>query len=73
MKLSKAVFCSLRVHQNTLAQKKILKQQKAQTTTRVVSVAYHLWLPFSINGVLNLTKLAGVIYDQYVGSSYFVL
>ena len=36
---------------------KILKDQSAQTTARVVSVAYCLWLPFLINRVLNLTIL----------------
>ena len=41
---------------------KILKDQSAQTATRAVGLAYRLWLPFSINRVLNLTKLRSVIY-----------
>ena len=40
-------------------QLKILKDQGAQTTTR--AVAYRLWLPFSVNRVLNLRKLRRVI------------
>ena len=36
---------------------KILKDQNAQTTARIVNVAYRLWLPFSINRMLNLSKL----------------
>ena len=50
-------FRSLRDHQYSSDQKKILKDQIAQTTARVVSVAYRLWLLFSINRVLNLTKI----------------
>ena len=50
------LFRSLRAHQYSSDQKKILKDQIAQTTARVVSVAYHLWLPFLINRVLSLTK-----------------
>ena len=45
----------------SLVQIKILKDQSAHTTTRAVGVAYHLWLPFSINRVLNLTKLRSFI------------
>ena len=67
------LFCSLRAHQYSSDQKKILKDQIAQTTARVVSIAYHLWLPFFINRVLNLTKLRSVIYDQSVDSSCFAL
>ena len=54
------LFRSLRAHQYSSDQKKILKDQSAQTTARVVSIAYRLWLPFLINGVLNLTKLRSV-------------
>ena len=50
-----------------------LKDQSTQTTARVVSVAYRLWLPFLINRVLNLTMLRSVIYDQSVDSSRFAL
>ena len=67
------LFCSLRAHQYSSDQKKILKDQIAQTTARVLSIAYHLWLPFFINRVLNLTKLRSVIYDQSVDSSCFAL
>ena len=67
--ISYILLRSLRAHQYSSDQKKILKDQSAQTTARVVSVAYRLWLPFLINRVLNLTKLRSVIYDQSVGSS----
>ena len=50
------LFRSLRAHQRGSDQMKILKDQSAHTTTRVVGVEYRLWLPFSINIVLNLTK-----------------
>ena len=52
---------------------KILKDRSAQTATRAVGLAYRLWLPFSINRVLNLTKLRSVIYDQSADSSRFAL
>ena len=55
------LFRSLRVHQRSSDQMKTLKDQSAQTTNRVVGVAYRLWLPFSTNRVLNLTKLRSVI------------
>ena len=60
------MFRSLRAHQYSSNQKKILKGQSAQTTARVVSVAYRLWLPVLINRVLNLTKLRSVICDIYI-------
>ena len=44
---------------------KILKDQSAQTTTRAVGIAYCLWLPFSMNRVLNLTKLRSIIGSIY--------
>ena len=43
----------LRAHQRSSDQMNILKDQSAKTTTRVVGLAYRLWLPFSINRVLN--------------------
>ena len=43
------LFCSLRAHQYSSDQKKTLKDQSAQATARVVSVAYFLWLLFWIN------------------------
>ena len=52
--ISYILLRSLRAHQYSSDQKKILKDQSAQTTARVVSVAYRLWLPFLINRVLNL-------------------
>ena len=67
------LFRSLRAHQNSSDQKKILKDQSAQTFAKVVSVAYCLWLPFLINIVLNLTKLRSVILDQSEDSSCFAL
>ena len=42
----------LRAHQRSSDQMNILKDQSAKTT-RVVGLAYRLWLPFSINRVLN--------------------
>ena len=53
------MFCSLRASQRSSVQIKILKGQSAQTTTRVVGVAYCLWLPFSIK-VLYINQ--SVIY-----------
>ena len=67
------LFPSLRAHQYSSDQMKILKDQSAQTTARVVSVVYRLWLPFLINRMLNLTKLRSVIYDQSVDTSCFAL
>ena len=55
------LFCSLRAHQHSSDQKKILKDYSAQTTATIVSVAYRFWLP---SRVLNLTKLISLIYDQ---------
>ena len=55
------LFRSLRARQRSSDQMKILKDQSAQTTTRTVGIAYRLWLPFSINRVLNLTKLRSII------------
>ena len=50
-------------HQRScLDQMKILKTHSAQTSTRAVGIAYHLWLSFSINRVLNLAKLRSMIY-----------
>ena len=53
---------SLRAHQNSSYQKKILKDQNAQDTARVVSVPYRLRLPFPSNRLLNLAKLKSVIW-----------
>ena len=66
-------YISLRAQQYSSDQKKILKDQTAQTTASVVSLAYCLGLPFLINRVLNLTKLRSVILDQSVDSSCFIL
>ena len=51
----------------------MMKDQSTQTTARIVSVAYRLWLPFLINRVLNLIKLRSIIYDQSVDSNRFAL
>ena len=67
------LFHSLRPDQYSSDQKKILKDQSAQTAARVVSVAYHLWLPFLINRALNLIKLIRVIFDQSVDNNCFAL
>ena len=61
---------SLRAHQRSSDQMKILKDQSAQTTTRVVGVAYRLWLPLSINRVLNLTYIHIYIYILYIHICY---
>ena len=45
------LFRSLRAHQYSSDQNKILPDQSAQTTVRVVRVALRLWLPFKINRV----------------------
>ena len=66
-------FRCLRAHQHSSDQMEILKDQSAQTTGRVRSFAYRLWLPFLINRVLNLTVLRSLIYDQSVDSSRFAL
>ena len=55
--MGQQVFHSLRAHQCSSDQMKILKDQSAQTTTGVVGLAYCLWLPFSINRVLNLPSI----------------
>ena len=55
------LFRSLRAHQHSSDQKKILKDYSAQTTATIVSVAYRFWLP---SRVLNLTKLISLKYDQ---------
>ena len=51
----------------------MMKDQSTQTTARIVSVAYRLWVPFLINRVLNLIKLRSIIYDQSVDSIRFAL
>ena len=55
------LFRSLRTHQRSSDQMRILNDQSPQTTTRAVGVVYRLWLPFSINRVLNLTKFRSVV------------
>ena len=44
-----------------------------KTTARALSIAYHLWLPFPINRVLNLTTLRSVINNQSIERSCFAL
>ena len=58
-----SVDSSCFAYQCSSDQKKIFKDQSAHTTARVVSVAYRLWLPFMINGVINLIKLRSVTCD----------
>ena len=67
------LFGSLRAHQYSSDQMKILKDQSAQNTPRVVSVANCLRLPLLINRVVNLTKLRSIIYNQSVDSSCLAL
>ena len=45
------LFRSLRAHQRSSNQMKILKDQSAQATTRTVGIAYRLWLPFKIDSI----------------------
>ena len=66
-------FRSLRAHQHSSDQMKILKDQSDQTTARAVSIAFRLWLPFLINRVLNLIMLRSVIYDQSVDRYYIYI
>ena len=53
------LFRSLRTHQSSSDQMKILKDNSTQTTrvfpttTRAVGIAYRLWLPFSINRIYS--------------------
>ena len=65
------LFRSLRADQYSSDQKKILNDQSAHATARVVRVAYYLWLPFLINRVFNLTKLRSIICDEPADSSCF--
>ena len=51
----------------------ILKDQSAQITTRAVGIAYRLWLSFSINDMLNSTKLRSVISDKSAYNCCFAL
>ena len=65
------LFRSLTARQGSSDQVKILKYQIAQTTTRVVGVAYRLFLPFSINRVLiyiymSVTKTSNEDEDTYL-------
>ena len=70
------LFRSLKAHQYSSDQKKILRDQSTQTNARVVSISYRLCLPFSINRELNLRKLRNVIlryiytYIYYIYYSY---
>ena len=56
-----------------LRSNEISKDKSAQTTGKIVSVSYCLWLHLLTKSVLNPTKLRGVIYDQSVDSSCFTL
>ena len=47
------LFRSLRARQHSSDQMKMLKDQSAQTATKVAGLAYRLWLPFSINRALK--------------------
>ena len=57
------LFCSLSAYRHSLDQMNILEDQSVQTTTRAMGIAYRLWLPISINIVLNLTKFTSIIWD----------
>ena len=46
-------FRSLGAHQRISDQMKIFSDQGAQTAARAVGIAYCLWIPFSIDGVLS--------------------
>ena len=58
-------FRSLRAHQYSSDQMKILKDQSAQTTARVVSVAYRFYIMSSINALL------AIILNKASLSKYF--
>ena len=47
----------MRAHQYCSDQKKIVEEQSAQISTRVVVVAYRLWLPLLINRVLRVLSI----------------
>ena len=55
------LFLSLRAHQYSSDQKKILKEQSTQTTDSVMSAAYRLWLPF-----LNQTQRPHLSLSQHI-------
>ena len=65
---------NLRTAAVSLFESSSAKDQSAQTTTRAVGIAYRLWLPFSINRVLNLTKLRSIIsyIISYIISLYHI-
>ena len=67
-------FRSLRVHQYSSDQKKILKDQSAYTNARVMRVTYRLWIPILINRVTDrVLKLRSGIFDQSIDRSCFAL
>ena len=68
------LFRSLRVHQYSSDQKKILKDPSAYTNARVMRVTYRLWIPILINRVINrVLKLRSGIFDQSIDRSCFAL
>ena len=67
------LFHFLRRHQHSSGKNKILKDQNAKTTGRVASITSGLWLPLSIERVLYLKELGGVLYHQSGDSRYLTL
>ena len=43
----------------------VSKDQSAEITARVASVAFHFWLPFTINRVFNWTRLTNIVRDHF--------
>ena len=62
----------MRAYQQSPDEMKILKDSSAKTTAIVVSVTYRLWLSFSIDGVLDLTKSWSVIQNQCTENSFLL-
>ena len=67
------LFHVFRLHQHSSGKNNILKDQNAKTTARVASIASSLWLPLSIERVLYLKKLGGVLYHQSGDTKYLTL
>ena len=66
-------FCSFRAHHYISDQMRSLKDERAQTTAKVVIVAYCSCLHLLISRVLIITMFRSVIYNQSVDSSHFTL
>ena len=64
----------MRAHQRSCSdQIKILKAQSAQTTTTAMSIAYRLWVSFSINRVLKYIYIYIYVNVVYYISCYICI